>query len=196
MVIFGFMLNYALRVNLTIAIVAMVEEPAGKGAAKVTAATAVAAPLHHQNDTFVYTIHSANELSSAAHTLPISTSSPPESFQNATDKVSASPKMYYWFYVSIDSTHKICEHERKSERMEGRNGKGQKPEFNALCLMWITSSASSHIQYAFGNMKPQQKWNREKLYRQQPVKYRVIYCISTQFRQIKETKKNIQMCEP
>lgn len=78
MVIMGFMLNYALRVNLTIAIVAMVEEPASK-AAHTKAITI-------QNDTFLQHTHSTEELSSAAHTLPSSTQ--PEPFQNNTDKVS------------------------------------------------------------------------------------------------------------
>lgn len=76
MVILGFMLNYALRVNLTIAIVAMVEEPAHKAQIK---------PIVTPNLTYT---HSTEELSSAAHTLPISTT--PEPFQNITDKVSIS----------------------------------------------------------------------------------------------------------
>lgn len=81
MVIMGFMLNYALRVNLTIAIVAMVEEPASKAAnTKIN---------NIQNDTF--SPHSTAELSSAAHTLPISTT--PEPFQNFTDKVSMKQRM-------------------------------------------------------------------------------------------------------
>lgn len=80
MVIMGFMLNYALRVNLTIAIVAMVEEPASKAAPIKTIAI--------QNDTYFQHSHPTDELSSAAHTLPISTA--PEPFQNITDKVSNS----------------------------------------------------------------------------------------------------------
>lgn len=64
------MLNYALRVNLTIAIVAMVEEP----------------PKTTPNHTLLYETHSTDELSSASHTLHIDTK--PESFQNSTDKVS------------------------------------------------------------------------------------------------------------
>lgn len=86
----GFMLNYALRVNLTIAIVAMVEEPVNKPASKIPSNTAAAATLPaavlNKNDTFFHNSHSTEELSSAAHTLPISTT--PEPFQNLTDKVS------------------------------------------------------------------------------------------------------------
>lgn len=92
MVILGFMLNYALRVNLTIAIVAMVEEPASKASPSkipmhaVDTAAGAAAAMPVQNDTFFHNLHSTEELSSAAHTLPISTT--PEPFQNLTDKVS------------------------------------------------------------------------------------------------------------
>lgn len=90
MVILGFMLNYALRVNLTIAIVAMVEEPADKATANkipMNAAQTVAGSVPAlQNDTFFHNLHSTQELSSAAHTLPISTT--PEPFQNLSDKVS------------------------------------------------------------------------------------------------------------
>lgn len=87
MVILGFMLNYALRVNLTIAIVAMVEEPANKPTSKISLnAAAVSAAVPIKNDTFFHNLHSTEELSSAAHTLPISTT--PEPFQNLTDKVS------------------------------------------------------------------------------------------------------------
>lgn len=87
MVILGFMLNYALRVNLTIAIVAMVEEPANKPTSKILLnAAAVSAAVPIKNDTFFHNLHSTEELSSAAHTLPISTT--PEPFQNLTDKVS------------------------------------------------------------------------------------------------------------
>lgn len=82
MVIFGFMLNYALRVNLTIAIVAMVEEPKASPQAIKTAA--ITSPT--TNDTFLLKPH--DQLSSAAHTLDIATTS--ESFQNSTDKVSTS----------------------------------------------------------------------------------------------------------
>lgn len=88
----GFMLNYALRVNLTIAIVAMVEEPASKSANENPSNTAAAATaalpaaVSSKNDTFFHNSHSTEELSSAAHTLPISTT--PEPFQNLTDKVS------------------------------------------------------------------------------------------------------------
>lgn len=71
MVILGFMLNYALRVNLTIAIVAMVEET----------------PKTTPNHTLVYETHSTDELSSASHTLH-TIDHTPESFQNSTDKVS------------------------------------------------------------------------------------------------------------
>lgn len=82
MVILGFMLNYALRVNLTIAIVAMVEEPKDN---KLTQASATA-QIDNHNDTFVYNTHSADELSSASHTLHVD--AVPESFQNSTEKVS------------------------------------------------------------------------------------------------------------
>lgn len=88
MVIMGFMLNYALRVNLTIAIVEMVEEPVSKAANKIPANTAaLPAAVLNKNDTFFHNSHSTEELSSAAHTLPISTT--PEPFQNLTDKVSS-----------------------------------------------------------------------------------------------------------
>lgn len=86
MVILGFMLNYALRVNLTIAIVAMVEEPVSKSASKIPSNTAVPVAVLNKNDTFFHNLHSTEELSSAAHTLSISTT--PEPFQNLTDKVS------------------------------------------------------------------------------------------------------------
>lgn len=80
MVILGFMLNYALRVNLTIAIVAMVEEPAHK-------LPILIASNEPTNKTLPHILHSAEGLSSAAHTLPISTT--PEPFQNTTtDNVS------------------------------------------------------------------------------------------------------------
>lgn len=91
MVIMGFMLNYALRVNLTIAIVAMVEEPVNKPASKIpgnAAASALPTDALNKNDTFYHNSHSTEELSSAAHTLPISTT--PEPFQSLTDKVSFS----------------------------------------------------------------------------------------------------------
>lgn len=83
------MLNYALRVNLTIAIVAMVEEPASTGTpSKIPMNAAGAEPVAMtQNDTFFHNLHSVEELSSAAHTLPISTT--PEPFQNLSDKVSS-----------------------------------------------------------------------------------------------------------
>lgn len=86
MVILGFMLNYALRVNLTIAIVAMVEEPKG---------ASTKAPLHTElghNDSFVYKTHANDELSSESHTLLTT----PEPFQNtnSTDKVSVTENAY------------------------------------------------------------------------------------------------------
>lgn len=83
MVILGFMLNYALRVNLTIAIVAMVEDPKGTSTHK----TNLSAPLTI-NDTYSYKTHAKEELTSASHTLL--TTATPEPFQNTTDKVSTS----------------------------------------------------------------------------------------------------------
>lgn len=74
------MLNYALRVNLTIAIVAMVEEPKG------SKLTTIAPPTIEHNDTFSVNDHSMDELRSAAHTLSIETT--PQPFQN--DNVSSS----------------------------------------------------------------------------------------------------------
>lgn len=107
MVILGFMLNYALRVNLTIAIVAMVEEPANKPVGKIPPNAAAAISI--QNDTFFHNSHSTEELSSAAHTLPISTT--PEPFQNLTDKVSVLNFIFFrcsfHLYVVRKNTHNI-----------------------------------------------------------------------------------------
>lgn len=77
MVILGFMLNYALRVNLTIAIVAMVEEE--PAASKNQTKSIV------NNDTLLSSLdpHGVDELKSAAHTLPLGTELEP--FQNQTD---------------------------------------------------------------------------------------------------------------
>lgn len=83
MVILGFMLNYALRVNLTIAIVAMVDEP--KGTSTAHNHTSLTSPLTI-NDTYTYKTHANEELTSASHTLL--TTATPEPFQNTTDKVS------------------------------------------------------------------------------------------------------------
>ncbi|XP_055298408.1 sialin isoform X2 [Sitodiplosis mosellana] len=79
MVILGFMLNYALRVNLTIAIVAMVDEPKGTS----THVSNSTSPLTI-NDTYSYKTHAKEELTSASHTLL--TTAAPEPFQNTTDK--------------------------------------------------------------------------------------------------------------
>lgn len=78
------MLNYALRVNLTIAIVAMVDDPKGTSTHK---ANLTSSPLTI-NDTYSYKTHPNEELTSASHTLLTTTT--PEPFQNTTDKVSTS----------------------------------------------------------------------------------------------------------
>lgn len=83
MVILGFMLNYALRVNLTIAIVAMVEEPKGTSTHKANLSSQLTI-----NDTYSYKTHAKEELTSASHTLL--TTATAEPFQNTTDKVSTS----------------------------------------------------------------------------------------------------------
>lgn len=77
MVILGFMLNYALRVNLTIAIVAMVEEDPATAKNKTTLSIV-------NNDTYSSSDpHGVDELKSAAHTLPLDTEL--KSFQNQTN---------------------------------------------------------------------------------------------------------------
>lgn len=77
MVILGFMLNYALRVNLTMAIVEMVEDP--KHEKHSIAAAALTTANETQHDTH-------NGLSSASHTLLLP--SEIEAFHNATENVS------------------------------------------------------------------------------------------------------------
>lgn len=76
MVILGFMLNYALRVNLTMAIVEMVEEQPKHEKHSIAAALTA---TEHQNDTI-------NGLSSASHTLALPSET--EAFHNATENVS------------------------------------------------------------------------------------------------------------
>lgn len=151
------MLNYALRVNLTIAIVAMVEEPVSKPASKIPSNTAAAGTLPaavlNKNDTFFHNSHSTEELSSAAHTLPISTT--PEPFQNLTDKVSfwrcfplfirtslmvssqLERKMLYHTIPCPKKGTKYNEtHRNETDAKVNKKkpaGRGQKPEFNALC---------------------------------------------------------------
>lgn len=71
MVILGFMLNYALRVNLTIAIVAMVEEPKDS-----------AIPTVNQSDTSLLSNQTVDGATVAAHI------SAQEPFLNLTDSVS------------------------------------------------------------------------------------------------------------
>lgn len=75
MVILGFMLNYALRVNLTMAIVEMVEDPKQNKEHSIAAMTV--------NDTQHETI---NGLSSASHTLALPLDN--RTFHNATENVS------------------------------------------------------------------------------------------------------------
>lgn len=79
MVIMGFMLNYALRVNLTIAIVAMVDDQMDNKTTNLTS-------KHDHNDTNSYMTHSNEDLTSASHTLLTTTTAEP--FQQPTDKVS------------------------------------------------------------------------------------------------------------
>lgn len=77
MVILGFMLNYALRVNLTIAIVAMVDEEPADTKNQTTFSIV-------NNDTLAsLDYHGVDELKSAAHTLPIAIELEP--FQNQTN---------------------------------------------------------------------------------------------------------------
>lgn len=79
MVIMGFMLNYALRVNLTIAIVAMVDDQMDNKTTNLTS-------KHEHNNTNSYMTHSNEDLTSASHTLPNTTAAEP--FQHPNDKVS------------------------------------------------------------------------------------------------------------
>lgn len=96
MVILGFMLNYALRVNLTIAIVAMVEEPKG-----TTPTIPMPQKTIEHNDTFALNSHnSIDGLRSAAHTLSIEPTLQP--FQNSTDNnVSITHFFFCLFYFLL-----------------------------------------------------------------------------------------------
>lgn len=79
------MLNYALRVNLTMAIVEMVQDPKQ---------SSVSVHDYTQNDTSNEII---NGLSSASHTLPISTTEKP--FQNLTETDTVSYELRFIFVI-------------------------------------------------------------------------------------------------
>lgn len=118
------MLNYALRVNLTIAIVAMVDEPKDS-APKLPFNSSVTL-----NNTLVAAAHTKPELSSAAHTLAMATT--PEPFQtNSTDNVSIYAMLFLFYTESKEKKQYLA---GRGDDEEGKNPKSTHFE------KWITWS--------------------------------------------------------